>query len=203
MAAASLVISLRLSAADEAKPAARASNAPSLYEVSAENGQVAYVQASADGRVCIFRDPTGNRLNVENDGTYFPGFTITFSQPGSRSSVRVFGSLIFHEQKQPMPMIYDIAGKYVAGIGDGAELEKDMVKRMRSQYNKLPDRFKETMLSFYLFGDKGPDEFGPSSAAVEEMVNQGPGVIKSYEVRTRKIDDPQEASRIQALLNGK
>ena len=178
-------------------------DAPKFYEVSAENGEVGYFQATLNGRICLFRGPDGERLSVENDNGYFPGFTIKFSQPGSSVGVRVFASTIFHQQKQPIPMIYDIGGTYISGIVDRGELEKDMLKRMHSEFNKLPDSFRETMLSFYLFGDQGPYEVGVAAAAVEEMVNQGPGVIKSYKVTTREIEDPKEAAKIQDLFASK
>ena len=196
------VAAFGLWAADTHGKAARhLPDAPRFYEVSAENGGVAYFQATQKGRICLFRGPDGEKLSVENDGVYFPGFTLKFSKPGLSAGVRVFGSLIFHEQKQPMPMIYDIDGKYVSGIADSGEQEKEMLKRMRSEYNKLPDRFRQTMLAFYMYGDQGPAEVGSSSAAVEEMVNQGPGVIKSYKVSTREIEDPKEAAKVEELLS--
>jgi hypothetical protein len=195
------VAALGLWAADVRPNAGHLPDAPKFYEVSAENGGVAYFQAALKGRVCLFRGPGGEKLSVENDGVYFPGFTLKFSQPGSSVGVRVFGSLIFHEQKQPMPMIYDIGGKYVSGIADSGEQEKDMLKRMRSEYNKLPDSFRQTMLAFFMYADRGPAEVGSSSAAVEEMVNQKPGAIKSHNVRTREIEDPKEAAKVQGFFS--
>lgn len=168
-------------------------HAPRLFEVSAPTGDVSYFQVTPDGRTSLFRDPSGRVLSIENDLKVFPGSTLRFAQ--GKQELQIFTSMLFYEQKQPLPVIYVINGEYVAGI-DG----NDLMERAKKEFHRAPEEFRNLLMNFYLFAEKGIPDLGPPSAAIETLLYDGTGELKAYDTHTRLIEDAEEIARIRSMM---
>jgi hypothetical protein len=101
----------------------------------------------------------------------------------------------FYEQKQPLPVIDAIDGEYIAGI-DG----EDFMGRVKKEFRKAPEDFRNLLMNFYLFAEKGIPLLSPPSGVAEALVEDGPGALKAYDTHTRLIEDPDEVAKIRSMM---
>ncbi len=154
-----------------------------LIEMSANNQSAWVLCVGEDNQKfdeIYFKGPSGEKIKVIRSGSYFPGYITEYSYVNDGAEFKAFSSSIFYKQNLPVPVIYSVNGKFVAGFGDSGSSEAELVNAVVKEFNKLPMGFQQALREFYLFGDNATIGVSYMAAALSTPLGEGLG-LKPYD----------------------
>lgn len=146
--------------------------------------------------VVFFRGPSGTKIRASRSGQFVPAMTWEFAEVGGRGAFRYFLSSVFYKQDLPIPVIYELNGVTIAGLGDSGARERQLHTAVRKEFKKLPASFQQGLREFYLFcGAATPAVVWPAS--VLEGVLSDDEDLKPYSVEQQMDNDPKDVEAFQ------
>jgi hypothetical protein len=148
-------ISILLCADTKKDSAAIPSKPETLISISANNQIAWFLCIGKDPHKLdeiFFKGPDGEKIKVSMLRNFFPGYITEFSYVNGTSVLKKFVASAFPEQNLPIPVIYNVNGKLVAGMGDGGSHEADLNNAFLKEFNNLPMGFQQGLRNLYLFG---------------------------------------------------
>jgi hypothetical protein len=177
-----------------------------LIKISANN-QIAWVLCFGKDPVRLdeiyFKGPSGEKIKVSMLRNFFPGYITEYSYVNDSSVLKSFVASGFPEQNLPIPVIYSMNGKLVAGLGDGGSREADLNTAFLKEFNKLPMGFQQGLRDLFLFGFKATpgvsrmadnllsplgDGLGLEPYNVDEVLETDLDVVKTFKSEFNKCD---------------
>jgi hypothetical protein len=128
-----------------------------------------------------FKGPSGEKIKASMSGNYFPGYINEYSYVNDGSVFKLFAGSLFYKQNLPIPVIYSVNGKFIAGFGDSGPDEADLNTAVLKEFNKLPVGFQQGLREFYLFCTNAPSGVSDMADGLSSILGLGLG-LKPYNV---------------------
>jgi hypothetical protein len=187
----------------EATP--RIPGAPRLFQLTADNGQAAQLLVTGGDKwsigILLFRDPWNAKIRIDQKQE-FGGRVTSYTTVDGKTSLRYFAGTLFYKQKLPIPVIYDINGKQIAGLGDGGSQERELRRKSRDEFKSLPPDFQAALLNLCLFGlDAGLEPLDIACVTVQSIVTDQPDALKGFNVTVVEDRDENDLRNMQRQMS--